>query len=96
MQTIFKTKDKTKRIIYLTKEGWKHILQEHPYLFQYLEKIKETINKPLQVKQSTYDESVQYFYKWLKERKKYLLVAVKYLNGTGFVITSFYMRNLKK
>ena len=36
------------------------------------------------------------YYYYLKERKQYLLVGVKYLNGKGFVTTSFIARKIKK
>ncbi|OIO41954.1 hypothetical protein CO155_01480 [Candidatus Pacearchaeota archaeon CG_4_9_14_3_um_filter_35_19] len=36
------------------------------------------------------------YYKHIKEEKAYLLVGVKYLNGKGFVITSFLIRKIMR
>ena len=43
------------------------------------------------------DENVKYYYKYFKEREsaKYLLVIVKYLNDHGFIITAYFVRNIK-
>ncbi|MBI2498747.1 hypothetical protein HYV88_00725 [Candidatus Woesearchaeota archaeon] len=95
MNKLFEIKDKTGRIIYLTKERWKHIVSEHPKLSNNIEIIKEAIITPLIVKQSKNDEKVNFYYKHFKKVRKYLLVAVKYINGNGFVITSFYVSNIK-
>ena len=43
------------------------------------------------------DEKVRYFYKEYKNNppiERYLLVAVKYLNSSGFVITSFFTNKI--
>ncbi len=91
----FEVEDKTGRRIRLTKERWKHITQEHPNI-QNFEELKETLINPLKIMPSTYDpENVQYYYKFNKKKKRYLMVAVKYLNGEGFIITTYYMRNIK-
>ena len=87
--------DKTSRKIRLTKVQWKHIAEEHPDVID-LEEIKETLINPLQITVSKYDpEQVCYYYHYNKEKRKYLFLAVKYLNGEGFIITSYYMRNIK-
>ena len=44
------------------------------------------------------DENVSYYFKYLKHAaysKKYLLVAVRYLNGKGFIITAYLETNIK-
>lgn len=96
MDLIFEIEDRYGRKVYLSKERWKHILSEHPYMINKLEDIKDTIICPLTVKGSKYDEKVRFYYKQFKENKKYLFVPVKYLNGKGFIITSFFVRNLVK
>ncbi len=98
MINVLEIEDKTGRKICLPKERWTHIMAEHPELSNKLENIKETIRSPLSIKQSKHDDSVKYFYKYYKNRNsvgKYLLVAVKYLNGKGFIITSFYTKDLR-
>lgn len=96
MDKLFEIEDKTGRKIYLTRERWKHLVIEHPLLSGKIEDIKETIIQPLIIKQSKYDKEVRFYYRHYKDKKIYLLVAVKYLNGKGFIITSFYVKNLRK
>jgi len=95
MLNIFEIADKTGRKIRLTQERWSHITQEHPEVVS-LEEVKDTLTSPLKIKSSKYSpEDVNYYYRFDKDKKKYLMVAVKYLNGDGFVITVYYLRNLK-
>ena len=97
MDKIFDVRDKNGRLIYLSFWRWKdNILAEHPYLSNSLEDIKETLIKPTAILLSKYDLNVRYYYRWMKERKEYLMVAVKYLNSVGFVITCCYRKNMKK
>jgi|TARA_B100000315_G_C14446355_1_gene526974 hypothetical protein len=98
MSHIFQTTDKSGRKIHLSKERWNHINQEHPEVSEYLEEIKETLKSPTKLKEVDYDEDIRYFYDYYKSRKaeaKYLLVIVKYLNGEGFIITAYFVRNIK-
>ena len=95
MTNIFEIVDKSKRKIRLTKERWKHITEEHPRINN-LEEIKETIVNPLKITSSKYEpNNVCYYYHYNKKIKRYLMVVVKYLNGDGFIITSYYMRNIQ-
>ena len=95
MNYVFEIIDKTGRKIRLTQERWSHITQEHPEVVS-LEEVKDTLTSPLKIKSSKYSpEDVNYYYRFDKDKKKYLMVAVKYLNGDGFVITVYYLRNLK-
>jgi|SRR3989344_3717592 len=97
MSYVFKIKDKDGKEIYLSKERWKHILK-HPKMDEnQLDNIKDTIENQINKKYSEEDSFVRYFYKYFKQNKveeKYLLVAVKYLNGEGFVITSFFTNKI--
>ena len=95
MDNIFEVKDKTGRIIYLSGERWKHIIVEHPSLANKIDDIKDTIVKPLIINQSKYRKNVQYYYKYYKDKKLYLMAIVKYLNGKGFIMTSFYVKNIE-
>ena len=93
MVFVFEIKDKTDRIIHLSKERLKHILR-HPHMDEnQLEIIKDTIINPMTIRYFEEDEYVRYFYKHFKNNpseERYLLVSVKYLNGEGFIITSFF------
>jgi hypothetical protein len=93
---VFEVADKTGRKIRLTKKQWNHI-QKHPHMHESLERIEETIKNPLTIRYDEYNQEVNYFYKEYKNmelRERYLFVSVKYLNGTGFVITSFYTNKI--
>ena len=96
---VFEVVDKSGRKIRLTKERWKHITtptSPHAYMTNYLEEIKQTLENPDKVVVSVYDDKKGNHYKYYKNNKKYLRVAVKYLNGTGFVITAYFVRNIEK
>ena len=91
MDYTFEVTDKTGRKIHLSQERWRHI-QKHPYMNEHIESIKETIKDPLTIRYFDNDESTRYFYKEFKNNnplERYLLVSVKYLNGDGYIITSF-------
>ncbi len=65
----------------------------HSEMSNQLENIRSTIEHPQAIKKSENDETVKYYYKYFEDsptNDKYLLVAVKYLNGEGQVITAFY------
>lgn len=95
MTRIFAIRDKTKREIYLTKERWQHITQEHPNIDD-LEAIKGALAYPDTIRASKYDPNhVRWYYRYNKRLRRYLFVAVKYLNGEGFVITAYYMRSIQ-
>ncbi len=68
------------------------MMDEHPYMHKYLEEIKETLQKPDKITSYSFNEKVKYFYKGYKhlnEPNKFLLVIVKYLNGEGYIISSY-------
>ncbi|MBI5064955.1 hypothetical protein HZA97_01850 [Candidatus Woesearchaeota archaeon] len=91
-------KDKTRRCIFLSHERWRHINQEHPEISEYFEELKYTLEKPLKISTYENDEKIKYYYKYFKQRNtssKYLLIIVKYLNGKGFIITAYFVRNIK-
>ena len=97
MTWIFEVEDKSGRKIHLSDERWKHLNQDHPEVAPYLEDIKETLKNPLKITTYEFDENVKYYHKYFKEREeaKYLLVIVKYLNEHGFIITAYFVRNIK-
>lgn len=94
---IFEVIDKTGRKIILKKKGWKHI-KKHPNMDENrLDEIKNIIKNPPIIRYSEDDEEVVYFYKEYKEmspEERYLFISVKYLNGEGFVITSFFTNRI--
>lgn len=98
MSWIFDIKDKSGRTVHLSDERWKHIVNEHPELASYCEEIKLTLTNPVKVITYELDENIKYYYKYTKEKEskaKYLLAIVKYLNNHGFIITAYFVRNIK-
>src|SRR3989344_603666 len=90
---ILEIEDKTHRRIYLTEERWNHIKKGHPNVKK--ENIKEVIINPLKIIEFI-DKKV-FYYTYFKNREsiaKYLKVIVKYLNGKGFIITAYFVRNM--
>ena len=93
---IFEIVDKTGRKIRLTRKQWSHATSPsspHAYMTNYLEQVKETLIMPNKIVSSVYDDNKASYYKYDKERKLYLRVIVRYLNGEGFVITAYFVRN---
>ena len=99
MDNIFEVFDRYRRKIHLSKERWKHIIHDHPEMSGKLNEIENLVRSPLIIKDSKDGENVKHYYKYyknLKQKAKYLLVSVKYLNEHGYVITSFYVDKIKK
>ena len=94
MSIIFVIQDKTGRKIHLTTERLNHIAR-HPEMTNKIENIKETLVRPTKITMFEFDPKVRFYYRHYKERREYLFVSVKYLNGEGFVITSFYTDKIK-
>jgi len=94
MAILFIVKDKSGRSIRLTQERWQHI-QKHPEMPSQLEQIKDTLLHPDTITDVAYDPDVRFYYRHYKERREYLFISVKYLNGEGFIITSFYTDKIK-
>ena len=96
MEIIFEVIDKSGRKVRLTRKQQIHIRQDHPEVKDE-EAIKETLEKPDKISKP-YEGTKHYYYKYYKHRKskdKYLMVIVNYLNGTGFVITAYYVSYIK-
>lgn len=94
MDYVFEIIDKTGRKIHITQERWKHITQEHSNV-QNIEELKDVITTPIKITLSENDQdSVRYYGQFNKAKKYYLLVAVKYLNGHGFIITAYRVRRI--
>lgn len=96
MDYIFEVVDKTGRKIRLTKKQWSHITIKHPDMSGKEEEIKKVLGNPDIILPHKFDDMARNYYLYNKNEKAYLLVSVKYLNGEGFIITSFYSQYIKK
>jgi len=89
---------KLNKIIFLDKKRRKHVL-EHPEMKNQLNKIKETLEFPDEIRESLYIKSIWLFYKFYFNTPvsdKYMLVVTKILNKEGFIITAFFTDKIKK
>ncbi|OIO81244.1 hypothetical protein AUJ84_01580 [Candidatus Pacearchaeota archaeon CG1_02_32_132] len=91
---IFEVNDKTGRKIRLTKRAWTHIREEHPEIVD-PEEIAKVLKMPNKILSSDRDDSVGWYFLYKKERKEYLKVSAKYLNGEGFIITAHHTTKLQ-
>ena len=71
-------------------------MSKHPDMAGKLEDIERALRTPLRVIPHRRDPTKRNYYSYLKPIKRYVLVAVKYLNGTGLVITSFLTRTIRR
>jgi len=96
MDIVFETIDKTGRKIRLTRKQYSHICKKHPTVSNYFEEIKETLIKPDKIIESDDNKNVGFYYKFYKKLKtpyQNILVIVKYLNGEGFIISAYFVKN---
>ncbi len=88
---IFEVRDASGRLIRLTESQYSHI-SEHKMLTNKIEEIKETLICPDFIIQSPKDQTINYYFRFYKAMKHFLMVVIKYLNGHGFVITAYYTK----
>lgn len=95
---VFRVLSKLGKVVSLDEDRWRHVL-EHPEMQNQLDRIKETVANPDEVRESTHDPSVLLFYKLYTETpvtEKYLLAVVKVLKREGFIVTAFFTDRVKK
>jgi len=93
MPKVLEFKDKKGRVILLPRERWSHIQKDHPEVR--IEEIELTIKTPTKIIPSDRDPEVRWLYRYNKSEKNYLMVAIKYLKGKGFIITAYYVDKIK-
>ena len=92
MNHIFEIKDKSGRKIRLTKTQWGHIKHKHPDVNESF--IEETLKNPINIVLE--EDGIAIYYRYFKTKKPlpYLKVMAKYLNGGGYVITAYFVKNI--
>lgn len=93
---LFELKDILGRKIRTTKSYWKKIKEvKHTELHFGVTEVKKTLRSADEVRQSVTDQTILLF---AKKVKKYdiLIVAVKILNGEGFLVTAYQTKIYKK
>ena len=96
MEVIFEVIDKTGRKIHLSKERWSHITIKHTNMSDKLRDLKKALANPTLIVPHKFDNTMRNYYLYYKLEKDYLLVSVKYLNGEGYVATSFITKKIIK
>ena len=86
--------DRTGRRIYLPEPRWKHIAAKHPDVATKLYEIENALRFPTTILPQELDKTKHDYYLRRKASGDYLVVVVKYLNGTGYVLTAFRTRKL--
>lgn len=97
MDYLFEITDKSGRKVHLSEKQWAHIRKKHPEVEDF-DMLREGIEKFDKVTNYGYDSSVHYFYKYFKHKQlpnRYLCIAIKYLNGEGYVITAYFDKGIK-
>jgi len=69
---------------------------EHAGVGNNYSRIIDTLIQPLFIAKSNKDERVHNYHRKYKEKERYLIVVVKYLNGEGYIITCHYSKRIKK
>jgi len=98
---IFVAKSKSGKKIRLTKTIWFHkILKRHPELGaaeEYVEQVKRTLEDPDYIVSGWFGEYLALrFCEIAPKGPKYLCVVYRELNDEGFIITAFFISNLRK
>ena len=90
-------KDIFEDTIELTDERWFHIVNEHPEVKQYRNRIGEVLVSPDYVKKSSRDPDVFLYYKFFEDifMGKYILIATK-KGLRSFVLTCYITDTIKK
>ena len=78
--------------IRLTKKQWKHILYRHPEIDPMLFTFEAILRNPHYI--FIEDDGLRKYYKFLKKEKLYIMVAVRVCNGDGFIITSYFVKEV--
>lgn len=82
----------------MTDYALKHIMRRHQMMAAYIEEMQQALGNPTTITTSLVDNSVHYYYLYLKNKKgpnKFLFVSVKYLNGEGYIISSYFEDKIK-
>lgn len=77
--------------IRLTDERWQHIVQRHPEIATFQERILETVSQPSQIQEGDYGTLMAIrFYAETPLTSKYLIVVYRETQSTdGFVLTAY-------
>lgn len=93
---LFEVKDILNRKIRTTKDYWQKIKTlKHRELKYGAKEVKKTLIKPDEVRRSVTDRTIL-LYTQKQEKYDILIIAVKVLNGDGFLVTVYQTKEYKK
>lgn len=88
-EVLFEEKDILGRTIRTTKDYWQKIITiKHRELKYAINEVKQTLVQPDEIRQSVTDETILLYAKRFQQYD-ILIVAVKVLNGDGFLVTVY-------
>ena len=96
MAHVLEVKDQEGKKIRLTKEPWRHITTKHPEMIDKFDEIRRALQQPQVIVPHAFDAMKRNYYLFLKRDRMHLLVAVKYLNGEGYVTTAFMTQSIRR
>lgn len=82
------------KTVFLRDEQWKHIKYRHPEMANKLNEIEEAVRNPTAV--IRHSDATTKFYKFIKNKRKYIMVAVRFKNSEGFIITAYPTKKIKR
>lgn len=83
------------KLITATKGYWNIIVNiKHPSVRGREHEVKETLGNPDYIRQNYNDKNIHLFYK--RNKKIYLCVVVRHLNGRGFIITVYLTNKIRE
>lgn len=95
MDIYFEIKSFSGKIIRTTCNHWELITKvKHPEIEGKESEVKKCLTSPVEIRRSSEDPDVYLYY--LPRGKYYICVVVRYLNGDGFVITSYKTNKIKE
>lgn len=93
---LFEVRDILGRKIRTTKTYWKKIKEiKHTELKFGIPEVKKTLKNPTEVRKSVTDATIL-LYAQKQEKYDILIIAVKVLNGDGFLVTTYQTKEYKK
>ena len=95
---VFEVASKVGKKVFLDEKRWEHV-KEHPEMDGQIDRLRETVVEPDEVRRSVYDASVWLFYKHYSTTpvtEKHLLVVARIANDEGFIVTAFFTDTVKR
>ena len=89
--------DKFRNIIKLTDKQWSHIVEEHPEIEPYKNRLLEVLSNPDLVKRSKRNKDTFLYYRYYKDifKGKYLLVVAR-TKSKSMLLTCYITDRIKK